>query len=69
MMKLPFWIVVKRNKGKGERASPSSSGGGDVPGGMGVGTVGYYRNACKFLIEKGRRMSLYCAKTSPEKRG
>ena len=23
--KLPFWIVVKRNKGKGERASPSPS--------------------------------------------
>ena len=65
MMKLPFWIVVKRNKGKGERASPSSSGGGDVPGGARLGTVVYGRKAIKFLSEKGRRISLYSAKTLP----
>ena len=40
-----------------------------MPGGMGLGTMIFCRNACKFLIKKGRRMSLYCAKTSPEKRG
>ena len=68
MIKLPFWRVVKRNKGKGGRASPSPSGGGDVPGGIGLGTVVCGCGAIKFLIEKGRRMSLYCAKNSPEKR-
>ena len=39
MMKLPFWIVVKRNKGKGERASLSPYEGGDVPGGVSLGVV------------------------------
>jgi hypothetical protein len=45
------------------------SEGGDVPGGLGLGTVVYGCGAIKFLTEKGRRMSLYCAKTLPEKRG
>ena len=39
MRKLPFYIVVERNKGKGAGASPSPSEGGDVPGGVGLGVV------------------------------
>ena len=61
--KLPFYMVVERNKGKRSRASPSPSGGGDVPGGMGLGTLVCGCGAIKFLTEKGRRISLYCAKT------
>lgn len=41
------------------------SEGGDVPGGVGVGTVVCGRKAIKILSEKGRRISLYSAKTLP----
>ena len=55
---------AQRGKRKGNgRASPSPSEGGDVPGGVGVGTEVCGRKAIKFLIEKGRRISLYSAKT------
>jgi len=36
-----------------------------VPGGVGVGTEVCGRKAIKILIEKGRRISLYGAKTLP----
>jgi len=64
-MKLPFWIATKRNKGKGGWGLPKPLGGGDVPGGVGVGTEVCGRKAIKFLIEKGRRISLYSAKKIP----
>ena len=54
-----------KQKRERRRASPSPSEGRDVPGGVGVGTEVCGRKAIKFLIEKGRRISLYGAKTLP----
>ena len=42
MRKLPFWIVVKRNKGKGDGTSLSPYEEGDVPGGVRLGTMIYF---------------------------
>jgi hypothetical protein len=54
-----------KQKRERRRASPSPSEGGGVPGRARLGTVVCGRKAIKFLIEKGRRRSLYSAKTLP----
>jgi len=56
-----------KKKKKRERGAPPNppGGGGDVPGRARLGTVVCGRKAIKFLIEKGRRRSLYSAKTLP----
>mgnify|MGYP000936252700 CR=1 FL=1 len=64
-MKLPFWIVVERNKGKGGWGLPKPLRRRGCAWRVGLGTVVCGRKAIKILIEKGRRISLYGAKTLP----